>query len=437
VTAADVVYGIARSFRPDLTGGQHTLQNWLTGHPSYSPDYNLTYRGPGHGGADVPPGVSVDGNQITFTFSQRHCDLPYVAALPVSAAVPKAHDTGLSYDGAPWSDGPYKVGQSVAGKSVSLVRNPYWDPLTDAVRNAFPDQMRFLLNLSPASIKLRLSADEGDDQTALTWVTLPNRPEVSFDAHQIVKGSKQFNEYLFINNRRVADANVRIALNIALDRFSVLRAAGGDIVGSTITMIEPPQTFGFRDYNAYGVDPQGDSAKARERMDGQTPQLTLCYPAGTTRVAEAMRDSLGKAGFLIVPRPIAVASYAETIGRRDNTCDLYPSGWTADWPTGEASLAALLDGRSIAATGNIDLSYYDNPTIDAEIDRIEAEAGVNPVQAAYDWSTLDQTVLTQDAPLIPLYNGSTVGVFGSRVGDAFLSTVYGLPSLTSVYVKSP
>jgi peptide/nickel transport system substrate-binding protein len=223
---------------------------------------------------------------------------------------------------------------------------------------------------------------------------------------------------------------------MALDRVSVLRAAGGDNVGTVVNTIEPPDTNGWRDYNVFQVGPYGDSAQARVHLAGRTPRLTLCFPSDATPVANAIRASLQNAGFLIALSAVPVADYAAAIGRGDNTCDLYPSGWTPDRPTGEASIATLLDGRPIAATGNTDLSYYDSTVTDAEIDRIEAEAATDPIHATVDWSSLDKRVMTQEAPLIPLLNGRTFTMYGSHVGGALLSSVYGLPSFNSVYVKS-
>src|SRR5262249_9201192 len=77
VTAADVAYGVARSFSDKMTEGPHYVQNWLVGTGSTSADYNKTYKGPYDGGAEVPPGVTVDGNNITFTFPKANCDMPF------------------------------------------------------------------------------------------------------------------------------------------------------------------------------------------------------------------------------------------------------------------------------------------------------------------------------------------------------------------------
>jgi len=281
VTAADVAYGIARSFSDQLPEGPHYIQNWLTGNGSTSADYNSTYKGPYNGGADIPPGVTVDGNSITFTFPKAQCDMPYAAALPMTAAVPKAHDTLLDYDRHPWSDGPYKISEYIKDTSLTLTRNTNWDPNTDAAHNAYPDEFKFLLNVDTDAINSRLIADQGDDQTAITWVNVTSEASAQVTGavkDRVIDGATQFADYIYINTQRVTDPVVRKALNTGLDKTAVLKSIGGDLAGTVLNTIESPTTAGWKDFNVFGVGPSGDADKAKALLAGKTPELTLCYP---------------------------------------------------------------------------------------------------------------------------------------------------------------
>jgi peptide/nickel transport system substrate-binding protein len=439
VTAADVAYGIARSFSPDLTQGPHWIQNWLAGTGSTSADYNKVYKGPYNGGADVPPGLTVSGNTMTFTFSQAHCDMPYAAALPMTAAVPKAKDTRADYTRHPVSDGPYMISSYIKDTSLTLVRNPNWDPNGDAVHNAYPDQIKMVFNVDQNTITQRLAANVGDDQTALTWsnVTADTAGLVTGAVtSRVVDGATQFADYIDINNLRVTDVNVRKALNIAMDKTAVIKSVGGDTAGTVLNSIESPTTPGWQNYDVFGVGPTGDAAKAKQMLGGKTPELVLCFAGGVARresQALAIQASLQQAGFKIDLKPIDAATYYTIIGAKTNTCDLYRAGWGSDWPSGSTIIPPILDGRSIQPTGNSDYSYYNSDATNAEIDRISAET--DSAQAAKDWAALDKKIMQNDAPMIPILDDRNFTLIGSKVGGAFLSKAFGATSLNTVFVK--
>jgi len=439
VTAADVGYGVARSFSPDLPEGPHYIQNWLVGTGSTSADYNKTYKGPYNGGADLPPGVTVDGSSITFTFPKAQCDMPFAGALPMTAAVPKAKDTKLDYDTKPVSDGPYIISEHTKDTSMTLSRNPNWDPNLDPVHHAYPDTIKFALNVDGDAINSRLIADQGDDQTALTWQNVTSEASAQVTgavAQRVVDGATQFADYISINMQRVTDLNIRKALNTGLDKEAVLKSIGGDLAGTVENTIESPTTAGWQDYNIFGVGPNGDAAKAKAMLNGQTPTLVYCYADSARRhaMALAVQDSLQKAGFKITLKPLDAASYYTLIGKRDVPCDLYRDGWGSDWPSGTTIIPPLLDGRSIAPAGNVNWSYYNSDATNAEIDRISAET--DSAQAAKDWAALDKKIMETDAPMIPTFNNRNYTLFGSKVGGAFLSSAYGATSLNNVFVKS-
>jgi peptide/nickel transport system substrate-binding protein len=440
ITSADFAYGVARSFSPQLSEGPHYIQNWLAGTGSTSADYNKTYKGPYDGGAAMPPGVTTpDAKTVVFTFPKANCDMPYAAALPMTSPVPAAKDTKLDYDRHPISSGPYMISEYIKDTSLTLVRNPAWDPATDAAHNAYPDSIKFALNVDSEAINQRLIADSGPDQTAMTWANVT--PEVAAQVtgpvqQRVIDGATQFAEYIAINNLRVTDLNVRKALNTALDKTAILKAVGGDLAGTPLNTIESPTTAGWADYNVFGVTPTGDAAKAKTLLNGAKPDLVYCY-ANTTRrqnQAVAVQDSLQKAGFKITIKPIDAAGYYTILGKKDNTCDLYRNGWGSDWPAGSTIIPPLLDGRSLAPEGNQDLFYFNNDVVNAEIDRISAES--DATKAAADWAALDKKIMTDYAPLIPVDNARNYTLIGSKIGGAFLSSAYGVTSLNTIYVKS-
>jgi peptide/nickel transport system substrate-binding protein len=121
VTSYDVKYGVERAASPDITNGT-TYWQWLVG--------SANYKGP-YQGKSLPSIETPDASTIIFQLSSPQVEFPEAAAMDTFAAVPKAHDTGSSYDTGLYSDGPYELKSYTHGKEMILVKNPYWSAATD------------------------------------------------------------------------------------------------------------------------------------------------------------------------------------------------------------------------------------------------------------------------------------------------------------------
>jgi peptide/nickel transport system substrate-binding protein len=150
-------------------------------------------------------------------------------------------------------------------------------------------------------------------------------------------------------------------------------------------------------------------------------------------VAAFLRSSLGRAGFDLTPVPIDPGEYYATISTRDNGFDIYLASWGADWPTGQAVIPPLLDGRTIAARGNSNTSYLDDPALNAEIDRAEAIEDLD--RSAQAWSALDERAMRDDAPLVPIHYDRNLTLNGPRIGGLHPHDILGLPSLETAFVR--
>src|SRR5205814_6511371 len=99
------------------------------------------------------------------------------------------------------------------------------------------------------------------------------------------------------------------------------------------------------------------------------------------------------------------------------------------WPGGYRLLQELF---SATADGGLDASRLDDPAITAEFDRVERLTAAGQINAA---SVLDQKIMAGSAPVVPLYYGQTDQPHGSRVANAPLSPVWGLPDLSTASVS--
>ena len=76
----------------------------------------------------------------------------------------------------PVSSGPYKFESYEPGKSVDAgPQRPNWDPTTDPIRKALPDQIDVKLSINADDIDNRLLAGDLDVDIAGTGVSRPPR----------------------------------------------------------------------------------------------------------------------------------------------------------------------------------------------------------------------------------------------------------------------
>ncbi|MFF5217277.1 ABC transporter substrate-binding protein [Micromonospora sp. NPDC000442] len=435
VTAREIAYGIARSFDPDLAGGPTYLQEWLADTPQYDTAWDFKANR-----TSLPPGLTTpDGRTLRFEFARPRCDLPFAASLPATAPLPPDRDTGVNLGNAPFSSGPYQVTRFRAGIEIVMERNEHWDAATDPVRHQYPDRFVWSFGATPDAAANRVIADSGADQSALSWDYVPASlvARVAGDAalrsRTLLSPTPSANQ-LVINNERVTDLRVRQALNYAIDREGLVKVLGGPHVAVPMTTLMPPATIGHRAYDGYPAGPNGDPEKARELLGGQRPELVLGAADSSVeqQVATQLKGNLERAGFVITIRNIPDDAKFDEIKKRGNPWDLYLSSWAADWPSGASILPVLYDGRAIRATGNSNESYFDDPTINAEFDRILA---LPPSEQGPHWAQLDERIMREHAPVVPLYVDVAYLVHGSKAGGAFVSSVFGYPSLVNAHVE--
>ncbi|WP_432988830.1 ABC transporter substrate-binding protein [Dactylosporangium sp. CA-233914] len=436
ITAKDIAYGIARSFDLSLTGGPTYIQEWLADTPQFDTRYDFK-----NTKSSLPPGLAVpDDKTLTLTFAKPHCDLPFAASLPATAPVPAAKDTGTQYDARPVASGPYKITKNEAGTRITMERNTAWDPATDAVRHQYPDAFVWSFGSDPVTQTNRIIADSGADQTAVSWngVDPSLVSKVVGDGalkDRILQAPTPQHYTLTINNQRVTDLKVRQALNYAIDRDGIVKTLGGATFAAPVTTLMPPATIGWKNYDAYPAGKSGDPAKARELLGGASRELVLAFQDDSTfqALSTTLKSDLEKAGFRITLKAIPADSFLDETKKKDNPWDLYIGSWGADWPSGAAILPVLYDGRAIKADGsNNGASYLNQPALNADFDRILA---LPTEQQGAEWAKLDERIMREYAPVVPLYVQVMFTLHGSRVGGVFIDSVFGSPQFVNAYAK--
>ncbi len=386
-----------------------------------------------------------DAKTIVLHFKTAHPDLPYALALAGYSAVPQARDTEEAYDLAPVASGPYKIQEFKPGVSMTLVRNTAWDPATDSARHQYPDRFQISFNVSSVDSTRRIVNNVGDDQTATSFtnsVDGASIAQIMADpqlAQRTLAGYQQYVAQVNFNTKQITDRRLRLALAYAIPTQAVFDAQGGtygaELAGSFIS----PTLPGYRKSDPLGkvAHPAGEPDKARRILQSLHKvgmKIRYAYvdsPAGQ-RYSAAIETALDKAGFDVQRFPIPGQNYYDTIGRTDNTYDMYGSAWGADWPSGLTVIPPVFDGRTIA-DGSNNHSMLNDPRVNRRIDSIEAIT--DPQKAATAWMKLSDFIAKNDVPAVPTVYYKQLQMSGSRVGGATYQKFYCNIDPTRLYVK--
>ena len=60
---------------------------------------------------------------------------------------------------------------------------------------------------------------------------------------------------------------------------------------------------------------------------------------------------------------------------------------------------------------------------------------LDPSAQTAEWATLDERIMTELAPAVPLYVDVANNLHGSKVGGLFISGIFGAPAFVDAYVE--
>ncbi|EGJ74867.1 putative ABC transporter solute-binding protein [Streptomyces sp. Tu6071] len=445
ITSADIKYGIERSFAGELSGGAPYLRDWLIGGADYQGPYKD--KGKGLDSIETP-----DDLTIVFHLNKPEGEFPFLATQTQFAPVPKKKDTGTKYESHPVSSGPYKVvSNENDGERITLARNTQWSAGNDDQRKAYPDKIDVRSGLDSAVINQRLSASVGKDAAAITTDTNLGPAElakVTGDkklASRVGTGHFGYTNYLAFNPKVKPFDNpkVREAIAYAVNRTSVVNAAGGSALAEPATTFLPDQkSFGYTKYDPFPAGDSGNPQKAKELLKeagyGKGLTITLYHNnaknfATSPEVATALQDALAKAGVKVRLKGLESSDYSDTVYSVKTEPGAFLAGWGADWPSGGPFLGPIFDGRQIVEDGyNFNSGRLNDPAVNKEIDEINKVTDLD--EAAKRWGALDKKIGEQ-ALTVPLFHPVYKRLVGTAVKNVVISDWTGVLDISQVAVK--
>lgn len=440
VTAADLKYGVERSFSPDLSEGSPYPKEFID-----CPGYKGPYAPAGNNGGQGCTGITApDAKTVVFKLVKPVSEFDMTASMKNFSPVPQAKDTKTAYDNHPISTGPYKIETYTRKKTLVLVRNENWDPKTDVLRTALPDKFIFKFGDDPATVDQRLIANATADNSSLSFggIQPQNLAKTNSAAvkDRIVQGEDVCRRYIAFNQQKplLKNQKLREALYYGIDRTAYQTGRGGERLAAVVDSIIPDTMDGYKPDETFKVPPAGDPVKAKAALTeagykGEKLVLGTSDAGLAVKAAEAAQASWKAVGINVEIRKVPGDNYYSTMQNDASATDLVTAGWCNDWPSLSTIIPPVLGPDSTAenkaAQNNYGRSLYG-------FDKMKEVALIKDKgQAVTAWSDLYAEIM-KTAPLVPLVKDLNVYVVGSNVDNAVTDpNTGGIPDLTQIGLK--
>ena len=438
VVAGDIAYAAARSLaHEELPGGPTYQDEFLKG--------GDTYKGPfkdpaaRFAGAQAP-----DAKTVVFHLAKPMASFPYFASFSQLSPIPKDRDNKDQYTNHPIATGPYMFKSYAAGESLTLVRNPGWDPASDAARHQLPDSIIFKFAADTVQTQNAILASNGSDASSLNWdgvdatlvdQVMPGGPR----ERQLVTGGGPCVAYFNLDTRKIP-FEVRKAIAVAYPYDQINKATGTTPLSYTpATTLSPPSIPGMTQYRLDYATGQGrgDPAKAKTMLTAAGKlgfEISYYYSSDNppaARANEVRKQALTQAGFTVKPVGVPRTEVRKKIAQPDAPVNTGqgPAGWCYDWPAGDSIFPAIFSSKVLKSGQSV--GFLSDAGVDAEIERI---MGLRIEAQGAEWAKLDKDIMTRLLPVLPTTYSKENYLFGTKVHNVANDVNIGLPDISGIWV---
>lgn len=437
VKAADIVHAAKRSFDPDLAANGPTYQReFFKG--------GDTYQGPFKGDKNWDGVSAPDDKTVVFKLAKRFETLPYFVSFNQFTPIPESKDTKGEYQRHPLATGPYMFDQYIPGTSLSMKRNPNWDPNTDPARNAYPDAFKFNFGQDIIKTQTAILASNGDDATTLNWDAIDSSlvPQIEGDKKaQFEEGPSSCVFMINFDATKIKDINVRKAIGVAWPFESIHKAAGETSHSFTpASTVIPPQIAGRLDYTFENFNGQGDGdpAKAKEMLKAAGAEgfeLSYYYTNDddtAQKVNQVRKQALEAAGFKVNDIGAPAKERRAIVGKPNGKYNMLqsPAGWCFDWPSADSIIPPTF-GTTALSQGGTTFGNTSSPEIDSEIKRI---LQLPIEEQGAEWGKMDKLLTEKYFYAMPAYYDKGNSVFGTKVKNVMNNPNKGMPEITKIWI---
>lgn len=379
----------------------------------------------------TPVGVVADGNRLVIRFIQPVPDFPARTTMPFFCAVPPTLPSDPEGVGAFPGSGPYYISEYARGQRVVLERNRFYG----GARPHHVDRFVVDVGRSPEEVVDRIEkglTDAGGVPPGL-YLDRARRLARKYGVNRsqfFIKPGLLLRAYHFNNSRPLFkdNADLRRAVNFAVDRPALVRAAGNGsrLFARPTDQYLPPSIPGFRDARIYplaGPDLRKAQALARgHTRSGKAVLWTVDTPSELAS-AQIIKRDLKKIGLRVEVKALPARAYFSRVFRRDAAFDIAWINWASDYVDPYQFTNVLFDGKLIGQTNT---SQFNSPRYNALLRRTARLQG-NARYAAY--GKVDVQLARDAAPIVAVGYENQVTFVSKRVGCVVLRPLLDLAAV--------
>jgi ABC-type transport system substrate-binding protein len=379
--------------------------------------------------------VTSDGDtRLEIRLARPAGDFLARLAMPFMCAVPPETPAVPQFTPLP-SAGPYYISGYTQGSRLLLSRNPNYD----GPRPANLDQILYQFNVDLTTSLNQVKSGTADYAAAGVPPEAYAQVAQDFPTQFFVNPVAGL-RYIALNTSRplFSTAAARQAVNLALDRPALI-ATGGAFSGNPTDQYIPPNVTGFRDESIYPLNgpTAADLARANALVDqagirGQTAILYSGNRAPLLAAAQLIKDQLSRIGIVVDIHAFPRAEQIAREGTRGEPFDMTTEGWLNDYYDPFDTLNLFLDGSTIGPFNNNDLSYFNDPAYNAQL---QAAAQLTGSERYTTYGNLDVTLAREQAPLAAIGTFNNRDFFSARMGCQTFVPPYGM-DLATLCIKS-
>jgi len=344
------------------------------------------------------------------------------------------------------------------GKSLTLVRNPNWNPSS------------YTPAYKPPAYLDRVNIDIGGDTTVIGHEVLQGSDSVELDgpspsiiqqAYQqypsqmtVTAGTGDFYAALDNAHGLFANVNLRRAVWAATDRAAIAKVAGGSLVAEPGTHFIYPGNNGFTQAGGYAgpavpwnTDVNGNLAVAETYMKAagyktgkytgnQTVQVVSANNVPFPAMTAVINQALTELGFHThVSEVNQSVSYSKYCGIPKEEIDVCPAvGWIRDFADPLSILYVPFYGPAIVPTNNSNWGQVNIPAVNSAMQ--QAALIVNPAARSQAWANIDKQ-LVENAVAVPEYFANQPEIESSNVQGVNDTWDQGTWDLAFTSLKNP
>lgn len=378
--------------------------------------------------------ITSDGDkQLVIKLAHPAGDFLARLALPFACAVPPSTPSTVQQTPLP-SAGPYYISGYTPGSRIVLSRNPNYK----GSRPSNLDQILYQLNVPFDTTLAQIESGTADYAAGGLPVAAYAQVAQDFPTQFFVNSLPSL-RYIAMNTSRpiFSTPAARQAVNLALDRGALIATAGA-FAGTPTDQYIPPTVPGFRDESLYPLNgpSAADLARANALVDqagirGQTAILYTSNTAQAANAAQLITDELARIGIVVEVHAFPRGEQIARESTQGEPFDLTTEGWIDDYLDPFDTLNVFFDGSNIKPFGNNDVSYFNDPSINAQL---QAAAQLTGSSRYTTYGNLDVTLARDYAPLAALGTFNSRDFFSSRMGCQTFVPPYGM-DLAALCIK--